>query len=1181
MRQLVYEYVSLRVARLIHSTTGDLIASAAVISGDGTVATVAHAIWDLERTDLTIDYGGAAYPVAEIIQQDQVDVAIITPQRTADAHQLPHLVVSAAGIDLGRRILVYGWPARSAGKPYFRLTEIGSGHRIQDQRRDVDVLGFADRGVLAAGMSGCPVVDADSGELIGLAIGFDKTRGLPNVDVRNHVVHFPTERLDDYFVPVTQMSDRMPRFNEVATVNQQIQYMSLIDEAVDALRLLGFDCTMDDPMQDQRYVVRATLRLGPLTLRVLALAIDEAHEGQDRTSFARRVSAALTGDVAKADKVIAVHEILSDSVASSDYGVSHDVALVRSSEILTQLIDISNYLDGILRQWDQDRGNVAERYVPLSASLVTAEGDLEIPDLESWFSRWAVDATTSRKLLILGPVGSGKTTLVRRLSYLLAREGLAGENHASPLPIWIRLRDVRSRSLEHVLSKNLHRDLRTPSSDLAVYEKLAERGRFLTLLDGLDEMSNTPQRTSANEHMREILSLVRPPQKMVLTSRLEYFVDDDDITAAMASDDFRELAADTDFDLIVLHELDDARIDAFLRSTLTPERVVEAQGLLGRIDNLRELARRPMLLDLICTSLTTLAQQGDRASLATLYKRYVDDWLSRDLRVGRSSFPREAKEECLELIAVHMNEHGTLSISYHDVLKILTKYLGDMSRAAYHLHDVLANSLLARNDSSSTYEFAHKSFFEFMLATRFRRDLIALDPYAALYTSSFGARRLGQGVTKFMIEMESETAEASLWRVLEQARYRDAADTSYVAGNAVSLLRLLKVSLRDRSFDDTAIYGGLFSGADLTGSSFRRALLFDCGFVNCILDNVDMTDADVNRSDFKPGKVIYSISTGPAPLLASDNSAEHGVTIWELDGDSLNVNSMATLAGHRDDVFMVQISPSGSKAVSVGQDQSLQVWDLARRAGSHVLRGHVGDIRSAVFLTESLVATCSMDGQLILWNLDARKIVWRARSAKELWGLAHNRDGTTLVTGALNGDVDVWDVGTGTHIKGRNFAGEQPRRHVVAVTFDGARVMSGAEDGSLTSWDIVNDSWQRIGSYGAPVKSIATKADGSIATGHEDGTVVLWTKEFRPGRRWRAHDNYVSGMVFPLWAEVLITCSPDGTIALWDVAQGLLRKRFSDNFPSFQFSCVGMRLHRVRNMPPATREMLVALGAES
>ncbi len=183
---------------------------------------------------------------------------------------------------------------------------------------------------------------------------------------------------------------------------------------------------------------------------------------------------------------------------------------------------------------------------------------------------------------------------------------------------------------------------------------------------------------------------------------------------------------------------------------------------------------------------------------------------------------------------------------------------------------------------------------------------------------------------------------------------------------------------------------------------------------------------------------------------------------------SLGTGTRAVLRGHSQSVTAVAISPDNHWAFS-GSCAQMDDHD-----------------------------TCQA-GELILWDLQVFKESsrWSAHSG---WvtAVTMSRDGQTLVSGAEDGSLFLWDLAG--HQVGQ-LVGHTARVTDLAVVPSTGYLISGSTDGTLIFWDLGKQKQlANINPTNSAVTSIAVAANSSRAvTGHQNGRVVLWDLDnFQP-----------------------------------------------------------------------------------
>lgn len=374
-----------------------------------------------------------------------------------------------------------------------------------------------------------------------------------------------------------------------------------------------------------------------------------------------------------------------------------------------------------------------------------------------------LDAINRRDVVVvLGDPGSGKTTLLNFLTFCLAgarlypldgrylaqlslpqRGGRSAVNwtHGALLPIRVNLRDFvqnlpsgTRRGTAKLLMEHITSQLKEHSFDDFAEEvrgALSE-GQCIVMLDGLDEIGKPEHRQIVRDAISDFAS-ARSDNKIVVTCR----------TLSYTNPDWQ-----LHYKAVTLAPLDDDSIEEFIykwyqalaRRGTRSEEVArsKAQELSEVVTHLRDLARNPMLLTVMCVVHTYWSRLPRER--ARLYQDCIDlllwTWTEPRLTpengweegiVDRLGIRKERLIHGLSALAYTMHrEQGrstnAVDIPRSSVLEVLGDYLeGDEEKAA-HFCDYVeqqAGLLVGRgqpSDSERTYAFPHRGFQEFLAA---------------------------------------------------------------------------------------------------------------------------------------------------------------------------------------------------------------------------------------------------------------------------------------------------------------------------------------------------------------------------------------------------------------------------------------------------------------------------------
>lgn len=186
-----------------------------------------------------------------------------------------------------------------------------------------------------------------------------------------------------------------------------------------------------------------------------------------------------------------------------------------------------------------------------------------------------------------------------------------------------------------------------------------------------------------------------------------------------------------------------------------------------------------------------------------------------------------------------------------------------------------------------------------------------------------------------------------------------------------------------------------------------------------------------------------------------------------------------------------------------------------------------------------------------LWDRGTGKEVRRfeERHKAGVIGLAVSPDGSRALTssGGNEGLVCLWDVATGRCLHA--MPGHQGAVSAVAFTPDGKRgVSGGGRDGSIRAWDLAKGEQLPVAftGHGGGVNGLVCLPGPRLVSGGSDGAVRL--HDLDTGRQLallQADDVPISGIGPADGGRKVLSCSTDGTVRVWDVAERRVLRQFA------------------------------------
>jgi len=210
------------------------------------------------------------------------------------------------------------------------------------------------------------------------------------------------------------------------------------------------------------------------------------------------------------------------------------------------------------------------------------------------------------------------------------------------------------------------------------------------------------------------------------------------------------------------------------------------------------------------------------------------------------------------------------------------------------------------------------------------------------------------------------------------------------------------------------------------------------------------------------------------------------------------------------------------------------------------------------------LALALSDGTIQIWDADARQlIIILETGADSVNSLSWSPDGKQLVSGASDGFVRLWDVGTG----GLTFlVSLSSPINTVSWSPDGQMLAFVASDNLVQVWDFqTRQNIATLAGHESAVTDVAWSPDGHhLASASHDNTARLWDVE--TGQNIFTLEDHELAVTSVAWSpdgHQLASASYDRTVRLWDAQTGqrlaiLIGHKFAVN--SVAWSPGGARL---------------------
>ncbi|MGW3183941.1 protein kinase domain-containing protein [Kitasatospora sp. NPDC001119] len=320
------------------------------------------------------------------------------------------------------------------------------------------------------------------------------------------------------------------------------------------------------------------------------------------------------------------------------------------------------------------------------------------------------------------------------------------------------------------------------------------------------------------------------------------------------------------------------------------------------------------------------------------------------------------------------------------------------------------------------------------------------------------------------------------------------------------------------------------------------------------VERLDLSSAPDNRAAPAFTARWYQLFDGPARLAAritpdgryavtgygGHGDKDRGLKLWDLRRGEL----LRTVGGLESWVSSLDVS-DGRYAVSVGPDNEVRFWDLARE---RCLLAFTPPGRRELFRVQALridnrarTAVAVVEGRLLVWDFPSGRqrlrlgpVTDRAEDSHRV-ELSHD-GGLALVSSHARGTLQLWDLNTGELRQTMTMPGRGPT--AIWLEPEGRTAATASPGLTIRLWDLRSGRAVRtVTSPIGEVRSLVLSGDSRYAvTGGEDGAVRLWDLAlYRCVRTFREHSQPVAAVMMGGDADWAVSAGQDNTARWWRI----------------------------------------------
>jgi WD40 repeat protein len=248
---------------------------------------------------------------------------------------------------------------------------------------------------------------------------------------------------------------------------------------------------------------------------------------------------------------------------------------------------------------------------------------------------------------------------------------------------------------------------------------------------------------------------------------------------------------------------------------------------------------------------------------------------------------------------------------------------------------------------------------------------------------------------------------------------------------------------------------------------------------------------------------LYTTAINPSGTLLAAAGADRRVRLWNIADPARPVPAGQPLTGPGGTVYSVAFSPDGRLLAAGSADDTVRLWNVTSPLAPVLLatlHGPAGYVESVAFSPSGqLLAAGSADKTVRLWSVSdpARPVpVGKPLTgpANIVMSVAFGPSGQVLAAGSRDGKVWLWNVAAPRHpVAQGTLSGPADWVNAVAFSPSGNMLAAGTSDNRVFVWNMATRSLTAQLPHEDPVTSLAWDGQARLAAGDGDGTVSVWS----------------------------------------------------------------------------------------
>lgn len=438
------------------------------------------------------------------------------------------------------------------------------------------------------------------------------------------------------------------------------------------------------------------------------------------------------------------------------------IELFTYNELLNEIINFSNYIKTIISDYenideikyhkipifeDLNRFNIKKYYIQLNG--IDQNGIKYIP-LKKLMDKW-IQNPKKTLLAILGDYGTGKTSFCLNLTYRIAKK-YKRDPLKNPIPLFISLNNYLDFKNIYQFIIDALEKYEVKVKNQESLNKYFKSRKIILIFDSYDELGIQIDKRTEFKLLRELIKLADSGVKLIIACRTSYFKSQYQMYETFLLDNIETSHIEKylkRFYFIELLEFNKNQIRCVLLKYFSNydgrlcddcnrqlnwnenckyywnENCEKYWNIILKTFDLPDLAKRPILLNMIIKTLPNLPKIKRRIFSSTIYEKYTE--MIFQYKKWLSMLPKKEKTGLMLEIAYYLYINRRNKIPREILEDIIRNKLKKEFFSIIDLNlfykEIRSRSLLNR-DKDGNYKFIHQSFMEFFVAKKIYNDIL-------------------------------------------------------------------------------------------------------------------------------------------------------------------------------------------------------------------------------------------------------------------------------------------------------------------------------------------------------------------------------------------------------------------------------------------------------------------------